>query len=573
MEPDQTIPQPPPLLSAPPEAEAVLKVELPRPRRRLRIGILVRVLFWACVLSWVGWLAWSKYNEKFEYDEKVARWKARVNEEDAETESKKLISRLDVMVPEAEPAFKDEQVEQWVREIRPLVEEVCERQFRNDPIVKTADRAALRESLKKDFKAQGRVLQSIMGQNVDSVLVAQADLLAAALLGKYGFVDKTLYVAPRNMFPLFEFTGVDHELAEPIAKLVIAHELTHAMQDQYTDLSKSIENCRDIEEMQAFNATIEGHAVMIQEMVGKKLQLDEATLELSRLLSAGAVNSGHVTTDVVMNMIQNQYTQTYIGGRDFMQYQFQHGGMNHVWEVMASPPKQTSMIAEPATYGVSNDLDGIDFHALLENLESFIGDGPWTSRNMQIGQMLLRSFYGSFSQEIADDIISRITRAQTVLFLNDANNSLASATIFTLKQDGDSAEIVKLLEQAAKDNFAKAQAGESPEVTDLQINEFKGIDADLAQQISIQVSQGGGRTQGQNIVRIARGKLMFEFIFAGVEMDDERIIKLAQELFRRFDAANKQSFNIQFRFQDGHYGHACTTITDACAGQMLREVA
>src|SRR4029453_8963832 len=106
----------------------------------------------------------------------------------------------------------------------------------------------------------------------------QARPFVSCLLGKYGFVDGTVYLLAGNVRPLFKLCDTDEKQLPAIVKLVVAHELTHALQDQELDLKTTLAAIKNVDASLAISAAIEGQAVFVQDSVGQALELDAAVL-------------------------------------------------------------------------------------------------------------------------------------------------------------------------------------------------------------------------------------------------------------------------------------------------------
>jgi hypothetical protein len=365
-------------------------------------------------------------------------------------------------------------------------------------------------------------------------------MLAPVLMGKYGIEDDALYLMPMNFYPLLKLVKIDAAHAMSVLKLIIAHELTHAIQDQEIDLGKMSRTRGGLEEMQAFNATIEGHAVFVQERVGHSLGLEDVVLESARLFAAGAVELHDPGVEMIAKMIGAQFEQVYLGGRGFIQYHHEKGGMRRVWEILANPPVETSMIARPDTYSPRAKAE-LDYASILNGVERDFGERKWTVKNVKVGQMLMRSAYANVEPTAREEIMANVSRAQTLVVQCAQPVSMADITIIVLDDPGFAPKFVAILEETARKNVAKMKTGAVLKVAGLEIGRFPKAppDATAASKVSFAVTLPTGGVQRHVFVRICRGDLLVEIHEFGVGLTDDKFAAIAQRVFARYQEAKE----------------------------------
>jgi len=151
-------------------------------------------------------------------------------------------------------------------------------------------------------------------------------------------------------------------VGEDMQKMVLAHELTHALQDQNFDLQKFLHAVRDDDDAtSARQAIVEGHATaaMMQEVIKPASLASLPSLE-----------------PLMSMMIQRPMTQfpafsgapfffrfsalfPYSEGIGFMQAGLQHGGWTGLSRVFSRPPTTTKEIFEPGIYFGQTGLAGL----------------------------------------------------------------------------------------------------------------------------------------------------------------------------------------------------------------------
>ena len=144
---------------------------------------------------------------------------------------------------------------------------------------------------------------------------------------------------------LFTFSG--QPLSNSQNQVIMAHELTHALEDQHFDLSKlPIEARGNDDRVLAATALVEGDAtlVMNQYMVGG--------------LSAASVRdalASTLTTDVrqlasAPRYLRNTLLFPYLCGQEFCGKLWAHGGWDALAEAFRHPPASSSQVLHPELY-------------------------------------------------------------------------------------------------------------------------------------------------------------------------------------------------------------------------------
>jgi hypothetical protein len=456
--------------------------------------------------------------------------------EDWQAELEKLMAALE----EGEPAFTLEDVQEYAKQLIPLVEETAGRKFKQTPDVRLGDREEVADALARDFVPQLKNMNPGIDEgDLKEVAENEARAMAMVLLGKYALEDRVVYLMPRNVDPLFKLGKVDRKHVKPILQLVIAHELTHALQFEDEKLVERFRSVRTMEQMQALNATIEGHAVLIQDMVGGKLGLDDSVLELSRLMAAGSMKLDDPGLNLLNNLIAAQYEQIYMSGRKFMEYHFEKGGNEALWKILAAPPVKTSMISKPETYAADFAGPKIDYAKLLEGLEDEFGDEEWAVQNLEIGDIMLRSVYANMDKEERDRIMGNIVHVQGLIAQLTDGRTMGNVSIFVLK-DGEMAQkMMTALEKMARDNIGRLKGSTMFKITDVAATDIEGVEARVARKFSFTISPTTGEGFKQAISRIFRGNVMVEIWESNLELDGKEIVGLAEKVFKRFAEAMK----------------------------------
>ncbi len=451
-------------------------------------------------------------------------------------------TKFDPTFPEGEPAFDEEQVRKIVAQVVPLVEQVTERKFKKLPEVKLAGRPEVAAAVALDVGPQLRRLNPNLGVfEAGSTAIATGKAMAPALLGKYGFQKKVLYLLPRNFDNLLAATQIEPKHSESILKLIIAHELAHAMQDQQVDLLAVLGRIDTVEKSQAVNATIEGHAVFVQDAVGMKLQLDDAVVASGRLFSAGVVQLADPAQQLLARTVSRQFEVIYLGGKSFIAHHFAKGGNDRVWEILAAPPADTTMISRPERYS-PQPLAELDYAALLKGIgEELAGDGVWRFTEARIGQQALSGVYANMREEDRKIVIQHMIAAQAVIA--QGNGKMASVTLLDFEKPAVALQMLAAVEVMAQENIKKLQTSNTLKIEEFKLAEFPTDGNDGGHKLSFYTSSNLQPRMLQTFVRVVRGRYVIEFHDYEANLSNEKFRAIANKLLDRAAAAQAEFEN------------------------------
>lgn len=438
------------------------------------------------------------------------------------------------LFPEGEAAFTDAEAAAVVKELIPLVERAAWRRFRRPPAVKVVGRAEVAAALERDLFPQYRnLMPQASPAEISRLVAAEAIGAAPFLLGKFGFADRTLFLVPRNVRPMMQAAGIPEGMTPAVVKLLIAHELTHALHDQYLGLQKTIGGMREQERLTAFSAAIEGHAIFVTDAVAAALGLGREAIEFARLLSAGVVEGRDPGQDLVRRIRETQYQQIYQGGRRFIEFQFSRLGRERLWEVLVKPPTRTSMIARPETWS-PEAAPRPDYGPILAGLEGLFGDRDWVVQNVEIGHMQAQATYAGMDPARREAVLASIRHIQGLIVQAPGTVEGNGVTLFVLDRPAAVAPLLAAQEEMARRNLARLDESPDVEVTGFTATDVAGIAADRARLVSFAVGPKGGPSRPVRFWRIARGPVVVEIGDVDAGLGDAQVVAIAGEVFRRY---------------------------------------
>ncbi len=271
--------------------------------------------------------------------------------------------------------------------------------------------AKLTEDLPAPFEAYAASLVAVgLIEPVPGLMKRIANLYTRQVVGFYDPAEKKFYVVPERAGS--SAPDVSGDLGTNVGRLVeeslLAHELTHALQDQRLDLDRKIKGLRDnTDALLALEAMLEGEATVVmaevlierippesRALLGKDV-LGEMVSSLS-LMGAGAVDGA----DGVPEFFVQELLFPYTAGTTWVRRK-RGTGWAGIEEAYRHPPETTAEILHPdrkasrARLAVSDRPTSADVPAggLTLYTDSF---GEWV-----LGQMLDRAGAGDAAAEIA----------------------------------------------------------------------------------------------------------------------------------------------------------------------------
>ena len=135
----------------------------------------------------------------------------------------------------------------------------------------------------------------------------------------------------------------------PSNQIVLAHELRHALQDQYIDVHRSVpDSVGDFDDRRvAFMALLEGDATMVMErFLMQRLGVPASTAPLD-LAAAGFATP---PLPGVPPVLRDHLIVPYLAGRDFVRALHERGGWPAVRKAWSEPPRSTEQVLHPEKY-------------------------------------------------------------------------------------------------------------------------------------------------------------------------------------------------------------------------------
>jgi hypothetical protein len=204
-----------------------------------------------------------------------------------------------------------------------------------------------------ELAATGRVYVALgllpVGIDLERSLL---DLYGAELAGFYDPVERRMVLVNEAL----QTSGLTHALESVIRRdfageLVLAHELTHALQDQHFGLDTGRADAGEDDAQLAKRAVYEGDATLAgYAAVLGKLRPATAVSLARKLESVGP----QITRDYpeIPALIRESVVFQYVAGVNFVSWAYKNAGWDGVNALLTQPPRSTEQILHPEKYFV-----------------------------------------------------------------------------------------------------------------------------------------------------------------------------------------------------------------------------
>jgi hypothetical protein len=429
--------------------------------------------------------------------------------------------------PAAVDPWTDAGLQAIAAEVIPLVERHAGRTFLTTPRVAFAEEGPFQARLAAESTLiYGRVFADTPPEIREVMASEGAKLQSLGVLAKYGIQDRVTYICPQVIRDSLPQMGLGDDQAPAVFRLILAHELTHALTDQRTGLEAEIGQIHDMDGLEAASGAWEGVAMYVERQVALDLALTPTFDALTRLQGWGPAG--------LEDPSRFQIYATYGAGMDFTAWQFAHGGAEREWRVLASLPASTAEIFRPERWGTPIPEPPVDYAAVLRGLERRMTDADWAVGNSRLGELVLRGEAATGDTEAdLDAVLEHLAWAQALTAERPDRQTDLRILEF------DSPESVKsylaiLKRQQATVTEAISQSTGKP--IDVVWEPFPDVQADESGLRTQRIPLPGGRWAEEQSAWVVRGRTCVVVKATGFR-PGLRLVDTVAAIFDRLDAA------------------------------------
>lgn len=441
-----------------------------------------------------------------------------------------MLSFLDEKLAGREPSFTEAEIQAHAEKLVPLVEELNQRQFDAPPTVKSVGNFQMIQIMARDLAPQfERQLPEVPQPLIYLRAYLSAGLIAPSLLGKYGVEDHTVYLLPQNVNAVMEMAEIDPKLEEEILQIVIGHELTHGLQDQEIGLSKSLEKVDSPDGMQAFNSTIEGHAVFMQNALAERLGYQEAAEAASTLLTAPEMENDEWLYDRVAMASAVQWEQTYLGGERFMKHHHGEGGVDRIWQILALPPDRTSMITRPESYTASPEPLP-DPQKRFAFAPTAVGLDTWNYAATPMGDFDVLSHLATVPRAKREAIMAGLRENVAVRLDHPTSLSgMVTLALFEFAHENEASQMVEAMEELNRQDLAGLDAGFLVDLKSQANRDYAGKSGMAGSALRYETESLLLGETTTTVIQCRTGKIAAQLLYEGVDLKKAQIDELISQ--------------------------------------------
>lgn len=412
-----------------------------------------------------------------------------------------------------------------VAEVAPVVEAVAGRRFGTYPDVVLANEAILARVV---LRERAHMLSTVEGLSEEEAAAKAGEMagqqLALGFEGKYGFVDDRLYVSVERVIDTLLRNRAPARLLRPVLRVIIAHELTHALQDQHTRMDDLLRRARTDDAVMAMNCTFEGHAVWVHEQVAERLGLEEAAALMRGLMGY------EVSLDTPMGPELFYSRYVYGTGRSFVAHHAADGGTEAVWAVLEAPPRTTGEIVHPERYPRPTPAPSGGLTQGLSRAVRKVGRREWTVRSATLGDYDLREqlLRAGGKTDLADGLVAGWS--MTALGGED-DGTQVQVLRFTTPESADA-----YVQQMARRAAVQAETARGLSFLDVQVTDIPWVDGDRAVEASVAFRLDQGLEDRQAQRWVVRGSDVVQLLVVNHEPGRRRAAAAFRSVFRALSA-------------------------------------
>lgn len=273
-----------------------------------------------------------------------------------------------------------EQLNAWVAELAPQVEAAGGARFERVPHARFGTRSEMERILHEESLM---VLSRLVDGPPHAIerIARESGGSPLGIVGKYGIATKVLYLSTDAVDGMVGSGGLEPSDVEVVAKLVLAHELAHALQDQVAGMEESFRGVADQDALNALRALTEGQANQIERDIARAngwTRVQEALDGKQGWDHDGPKRAGAWDA-----------WAAYGAGRDFVDRLIAEGGHERVWVAMKAPPQTTAPVFRAEASFERVVLPEAWAQAVRESDQALTA-GPWTRVPGYVGEWALR---------------------------------------------------------------------------------------------------------------------------------------------------------------------------------------
>ncbi|MHC5114376.1 MAG: hypothetical protein ACYTGP_08110, partial [Planctomycetota bacterium] len=437
-------------------------------------------------------------------------------------------------------AFDQEQAEAWREAMIPVVEEVAGRRFTSRPELTLVTRRALGEIIVAEQLA---LLERLEPDETDDQvrLELELDVLVRTpvTIGRYAQQRGHILLAAGNVRPLMALGGVPESALPSVMKLVVAHELAHALHRQHVDVPRQLGRLRTRDQALAQEAMSEGFAMYVQERVATKLGMEPAQAQLVTLMS-GAGFEGEIAVRQ-----QQRYQRVYDAGWTFFRAHAEAGTDGAPWSLLDAPPLTYGQIREPLRYGEPVAME-MNARRLFREIGPLVGAGDWVRTVMTVDPRRVGETFAPLGEDVAKEVAANVGPAYNLVLAQNQGGmpTVRTVSAIELKEPVFGPRLLELTTQLKDRQFQQVLGLVKSDEDAFTVDVVKpvpvpSLEAAASTRFRLDVSQKDPPATMVFVIAAAhRGTWAVQFTGNGSAIDDADIARAMTTVFDRAESGD-----------------------------------
>lgn len=420
-------------------------------------------------------------------------------------------------------------IEEIVKRISPLIEEVSGLHYKNNVNVKLISPDEMGNLAKRNLLAQlKKMFPQASPKDLKNESQSMAEFYSSVICCRYDFVDKILYFVPDNFQADIMFLKINKSQIKSLLDLLVGHELVHALQDQGFNTGAKLLAIKNPEKKQIFDCIMEGHSIFVIEQISKKIRIPEELARLSARVSAGDLGEASPFDRMAAQYVVSLFKQIHSRGKEFVEFVHSKEGDQGIIKLFNNPPGKLSIVAKPQSY--YQKIEEIDYAKVAGIFENYI-EKDWQKQFMPVEEISLRA---NLSAWVAPNKLEEALAGFEEGFFSvytKGGGELISLSILKFKNDRDAEKFFEVDDESTKTQWKMIKNSPSMSITVLQDKKLLIPDSRKATLKEAEISSSPDqRTHPLNIL-VAFENFVLDISFVNYKIDEGQVKEIILKIF------------------------------------------
>lgn len=430
----------------------------------------------------------------------------------------------------ADVKFTEADIRRSVQAVVPHLQRIWGKKFGKLPRIVVGSKKAATRALAEDMVVQIRKDHpQLSDEQARKAAYDQAGKMLGRTLGKYGVKARLLALLPENLTEMLDRHKIDPKHARDILTILIAHELTHALQAELVDVIDRIVEIDTPDARAAYGAVVEGQCMFAQQAVAKALKLHEANDLYNRTFVIGRLPTHGFLPAAV---IRQEFT--YVTGQEFVEALYRAQGPEAVWAALTDdPPASTRQVAHPRRY-LDRSRPQPDLLPALQDFAEHFENTGWRVGQQDLPELALRSLLGQTGTADLSSLTEPLL-ASAVAYARKGSQKV-QISVFRLEEPDDSKALLNAFNRHTTRTINRLRKISNDKVQTFKTGRFAPLADDDAKVYRIVLAEEDNK-QSMNkwIVRVARGAVLAELSSENVTLPPDEVKQLLLDVLNRLE--------------------------------------